>query len=395
MKKITSILITVCLAITMVACGKTEGQGTKKTESQMSESQAVEKTTIDDATSAAAGIEKLTPEELAEKYTAEKLVEITAVGEMIDAQGAFSVTEQFVSEEKPYMKTVYAKNKEGFYELSSRSESWGGSYYLSCYCSDASDPYMYGYDGDSTEKVYVDQETADYLLGSLWEFSIESTKIDAVKQDENEIVINATNKNSFGSEDTFVITIEASTGRITKCIERDMVIYEFAYDSSFVVDHTAKEKYESGSVDAPDIAFDPKTDPLVFDTVDVNGNKVTEKVFQGATLVILNFFDPSDRTNMGVMGELEKLYQGHKDQGLIVIGVYSATDDEDTVKNALESREITFPVVKSDDHLKFYEQTFTPAAFLLDGNGKLLTDEVFAGVRLLSTWENDIAEYLE
>jgi len=396
MKKLTCILIMTCLTMTMAACSPSAGErGTNENQLESSQNHsgkaAQKETMTEDATNPV----ELTPEELAEKYTTEKLVELTTVKRIVDTQGTFSVTEQFISEETPYAINVFGKDGAGNYETSSRSDSFNGSRELTYFCSDADDPYMYDYDGTETEKVYVSQAQSDYVWTSYWDFSTESTKVDSVRQDNDQIIINATNQSSYGTDLEYVITIEASTERILKCIERDMVSYEFAYGSSIVVDRTAKEKYKSGSVSTPDKAFDPKQDPLVFNTVDIKGNEVTEEVFQGATLVILNFFNSTDQPSVAGMGELEKLYQAHKDQGLVIIGIYSETDDEDMVKGALESYKISFPVVKSSDNLRFYEQTFTPAAFLLDGKGKLLTDEVFAGVRPLSLWENAIEEYMD
>lgn len=71
------------------------------------------------------------------------------------------------------------------------------------------------------------------------------------------------------------------------------------------------------------------------------------------------------------MPELEAVYQKHKEQGLLVIGI-STSDEIANVEKVVKEKGITFPILIADATV---ESAFggegTPETFLIDRSGKV------------------------
>jgi len=132
------------------------------------------------------------------------------------------------------------------------------------------------------------------------------------------------------------------------------------------------------------------SDGLTFETVDVDGNQVTDEMIRGSKLVLLNLWEPWCGPCVREMPELQKLYQTYKDRGLLIIGVYTA----DGAKEIVESSGVLYPVIQADKNLFSYEQNYVPATFLFDGDGKLLENDPIEGARSYDQWEAIVLKYL-
>ncbi len=150
----------------------------------------------------------------------------------------------------------------------------------------------------------------------------------------------------------------------------------------------------------PTVDVEPTDDPaeqtgdLVFDTLDHEGNLVTNEIITGSKLVILNLWAPWCGPCVGEMPDLEKLYQKYKDDGLLILGVFSPYDSLDDVRDIIKECGVTYPCIVQDENLNKYEQTYIPATFFFDGNGNLLESEPVIGSKSYDEWVKYVEKYL-
>lgn len=88
---------------------------------------------------------------------------------------------------------------------------------------------------------------------------------------------------------------------------------------------------------------------LEFSTVDVDGNVVDDSIFAENKLTMVNVWEPWCGPCRGEMPDLDKLYNEMKDQGLMVLGVYS---DETDLQAVLDQTGVTYPIIKSTESLE-------------------------------------------
>ena len=136
------------------------------------------------------------------------------------------------------------------------------------------------------------------------------------------------------------------------------------------------------------------SDVLSFDTVDINGNAVTNEIMEGAKLVLVNLWEPWCGPCVREMPDLERLYEDYKDQGLLVLGVYATFSMDDDAKEIVTSAGITYPILKADERLLTLEQNYVPASYLFDGEGRLLYDEPIAGAREYDSWKEIVLSFM-
>jgi thiol-disulfide isomerase/thioredoxin len=146
-----------------------------------------------------------------------------------------------------------------------------------------------------------------------------------------------------------------------------------------VRDEVAEAK-EEGAALQPTVADDGtwQSEGLVFTTVDIDGNAVSESIIKDSKVVLVNLWEPWCGPCVREIPDLEKLYENYKDQGLLILGVYTTFEMDADAKENLYS----------------YEQDYVPATFLFDGNGKLLESEPIAGAQSYEQWESVVLQYL-
>lgn len=158
-----------------------------------------------------------------------------------------------------------------------------------------------------------------------------------------------------------------------------------------------KEKEDDKPVDEP--AEDPEeevfeTGDLKFETVDITGKKVDQDIIKGSELVLLNLWEPWCGPCVNEMPDLEALYEKYKDKGLLILGAYTTFDMDADAKELVRSYNITYPILKADENLYSYEQSYVPATFIFDGHGNLLDNEPVEGSRSYYEWESIVLDYL-
>ena len=114
----------------------------------------------------------------------------------------------------------------------------------------------------------------------------------------------------------------------------------------------------------------------------------------GAKLVLLNFWEPWCGPCVREMPDLQKLQEAYKDKGLLVIGVYSAFNQDSEVKKLVAEKGITYPILRCNDHLARLQQDYVPASYFADTAGNLLSAEPIVGAQSYEQWESMVQDYL-
>ena len=130
-----------------------------------------------------------------------------------------------------------------------------------------------------------------------------------------------------------------------------------------------------------------------FSTVDLYGNPYTSEDMKnsGATVVMVNFWEPWCGPCVGEMPELEQLYENYADQGLLILGVYSTQEDAESV---VEQNQITYPIIRADENLAQLESDYVPTTVFMDADGNLLSATQVIGSNDYETWETMVKSYL-
>lgn len=209
--------------------------------------------------------------------------------------------------------------------------------------------------------------------------------------------------------------VEEQKDKFSKNLEKE--IEDIADDvSKYIDDETdlgnlTKSQASDGSSDAteapassdtPATADNGNLDPdLTFKTTDLDGNEITESVFAGHKVTIINFWEPWCGPCVAEMPELEKLYETYKDQGLQIIGVFSSTDQMAEVNQVISDAGVTYPIAYYDSAFDRFQTGYVPTTIFVDGNGKLYPvsngygDNVIVGSASYEQWEQTILELMQ
>ena len=131
-----------------------------------------------------------------------------------------------------------------------------------------------------------------------------------------------------------------------------------------------------------------------FSTEDIDGNNVSFKDLD-AKLIMVNFWEPWCGPCIGEMPDLEELYAKYKDQGFVILGVFSTEGVDEDVRTVIEENKITYPILRVDEKLAKYMQDYVPATMFVDGSGKVLSETPYIGVKTADAWEEIIKSYLK
>lgn len=127
--------------------------------------------------------------------------------------------------------------------------------------------------------------------------------------------------------------------------------------------------------------------PLTLDTVDLEGNPVTNELLADATLVLVNFWEPWCGPCINEMPDLQKLYEAYGDRGLLVLGIFFTTEMKEDAKALAEEMGITYPILEGTADMAIYQSGYVPNTIFTDKNGNLVIDEPLIGARSYETWE--------
>ena len=143
-----------------------------------------------------------------------------------------------------------------------------------------------------------------------------------------------------------------------------------------------------------DIVIQGSGAQVSFETVDINGDPMDLNIFSDAKVILLNLWEPWCGPCVGEMPDLNKLYLNYKDKGLLVVGAYTTYDMDAEAKEIVEELEISYPIIKCNEDIYKLEQDYVPATYLLDKDGKLITEEPFVGAQSYDGWEDIIEQYI-
>ena len=140
--------------------------------------------------------------------------------------------------------------------------------------------------------------------------------------------------------------------------------------------------------------MDNKDQPLEFETVDFDGNKVSSKDFSDASLIMVNFWEPWCGPCVSEMPELQKLYENYRDRGLVILGAFSTGDMDEDVESILKDCGTTYPVIRATDDMNKFMTDYYPTTIFADGSGRIICDAPVVGAQDYDAWEETIKQYL-
>ena len=132
---------------------------------------------------------------------------------------------------------------------------------------------------------------------------------------------------------------------------------------------------------------------LSFTASDVNGDSVDFSDYSDKKLVMINFWETWCGPCRGEIPDLEELYEKYRDEGFMLIGVYSDSGEDD-VKAMIESVGITYPNIPIIRELRQYTTRYVPTTVFFDGEGNQLGGDPVIGALDKAQWEELIRSYL-
>ena len=130
-----------------------------------------------------------------------------------------------------------------------------------------------------------------------------------------------------------------------------------------------------------------------FTTTDFEGNEITEEIFAGHSLTVLNFWEPWCGPCVAEMPFLEQLSLEYADRGVQVIGVFATPDADEDVQAVLNSTGVTYPILRYVREFGFLQTGYVPTTVIVDGSGAIVNDP-FAGALNYASWCALIEELL-
>lgn len=140
--------------------------------------------------------------------------------------------------------------------------------------------------------------------------------------------------------------------------------------------------YEIAYRSTEDTPFNPA---FQFTTTDFDGSEVTEQIFAGHSLTILNFWEPWCGPCVAEMPFLEQLSQEYADRGVQVIGVFATPDADEDVQAVLDRTGVTYPIVRYVKEFGFLQTGYVPTTVIIDGTGAIVYGPV-AGALNYAGW---------
>ena len=131
-----------------------------------------------------------------------------------------------------------------------------------------------------------------------------------------------------------------------------------------------------------DTPFAPE---FLFSTTDFEGNEVTEQLFAGHKLTILNFWEPWCGPCVSEMPDLQTLSQEYAGKGVQVIGVFATPNADEEVQAVLDKTGVTYPILRYTSEFDFLQTGYVPTTVIIGSSGNVLT-EPFSGAMDYDGW---------
>ena len=94
------------------------------------------------------------------------------------------------------------------------------------------------------------------------------------------------------------------------------------------------------------------------------------------------------------MPELEEVYQTYKDEGFIIIGVFSTPNQEDEILKIIDATGVTYPIVYATDSMTPYMTDYVPTTVFIDGEGNVISEEPIIGSGDFDKWSEVVESLL-
>lgn len=138
----------------------------------------------------------------------------------------------------------------------------------------------------------------------------------------------------------------------------------------------------------------PSDGPDFFESYDIYGNYFNSDILGDAKVIMINYWEPWCGPCVNEMPDLQKLYEKYKDQGFVVVGIYSTFDMDEDALAIVEGANITYPILRETDVMHTLAQDYYPASYFMNGSQYLIDSNPYIGSRSYDDWESIILSYL-
>ena len=134
---------------------------------------------------------------------------------------------------------------------------------------------------------------------------------------------------------------------------------------------------------------------IMFSATDRNGTHYSESVFSENKITMVNMWEPWCGPCVGEMPDLERIYEEHKDEGFVILGVFSETGMDEDAYQVLEEAGITYPILRMSSEFAALQTDYVPTTVFMTGDGRLLMDEPVIGSQSYASWNAAVMELLD
>ena len=134
---------------------------------------------------------------------------------------------------------------------------------------------------------------------------------------------------------------------------------------------------------------------FTFSTETFSGEAFSSDDVKDAKLVMINFWEPWCGPCVGEMPDLEKVYEEHKDEGFVILGVFSDTTMDEDAAKILKDAGITYPILRYTSEFDGFQTGYVPTTVFMTGEGKLVSDGPVIGGQSYDTWNAAVKGILE
>lgn len=151
-----------------------------------------------------------------------------------------------------------------------------------------------------------------------------------------------------------------------------------------VQDSTVSSEVSSTDTEIPE--DEDKSSGLSFSTTALDGSPVDESIFEGKSLIMLNFWEPWCGPCVSEMPDLQRISEEYADKGFLIVGVYSTERDTQKVVDSLG---INYPIIKNCEAFDQFVTGYVPTTAFVDGEGNIVS-ELIVGGRSYEDWKEII-----
>lgn len=142
-------------------------------------------------------------------------------------------------------------------------------------------------------------------------------------------------------------------------------------------------------------AAEPSGDLFTFSTETFEGEAFSSEDVKDAKLVMVNLWEPWCGPCVGEMPDLEKVYEEFKDDGFVILGVFTDTTMDEDAAQILKDAGITYPILRATNEFAVFQTNYVPTTVFLTGEGKRISDEPIIGAQSYETWHSAVKGLLE